>query len=430
MDEAIERDPLPLSKVLFIGAVGVVVVVLGWTILGGSNPTSLSIDSERVSVDQVRIGDFEEYIPVTGNVQPETTVYLDLQEGGIVEQIYIESGTKVRKGDIILGFSNTAVQKNNIDSETRLLENLNQLRNSKISLTEKNLLLKDQLLDLSFSIQELERTFERYELLNSQQNTNLSREKYESTRDQLAYLREKKALLEERIVQESRLRQQQSQQVDDSIERVDRSLAILSQIAESLELRAPIGGFLSSMNAEIGQNFQRGQRIGQIDQLDSFKVAATIDQYYIAKVSTGQEGTFEFGGQSFRLRIEKIYPEVNNDAFQVDLTFAGSGPAGIKRGQSLQIELSLSEAKTTNLVSKGGFYRYTNGRWVYRVSDDGSRAHRVDVVPGRQNPESFEVLEGLSVGDWIVSSSYEAFRDVDELVFEQPLQLTRSLKGS
>ena len=311
-------------------------------------------------------------------------------------------------------------------TETRLLENLDNLRNSKISATQQSLLLKDQLLDLDFRILELKRLFDRHKALNDQQNTNLSREEFEATRDRLHYLIEKKALLEARIEQETILREQQARQIEDSIERGSRSLEMLTQIMESLTLRAPISGYLSSMDAEVGQSFSRGQRVGQIDQLDQFKVTADIDQYYISKVSLDQEGTFGFGGGTNKLRINKIHPEVQEDAsFQVDLEFDGDVPERIKRGQSLQIDLSLSASNTTNLVSKGGYYRHTNGRWVYRVSEDGSRAYRVDLVPGRQNPECFEVLEGLALGDWIVSSSYDGFRDVDELILDPPIHLAQ-----
>jgi HlyD family secretion protein len=421
MDVAIPRKTWTVTRLASFIVIGLVGVILAYLVFrtGGS---SLTIDPDRVAIAEVKVGEFEEYVPITGVVQPKTTVFLDLEEGGIVEHISIESGVFVNRGDLILTFSNTAVQKNNIDSETRLLENLDALRNSRISLTEKALILKDQLLDVNFRISELERTFARYERLRQTESASLPLEQFESVRDQLTYYREKRTLLESRIEQESVLREQQSQQVDDSIGRVNRSLAILGRMFESLELRAPIDGYLSSMNAEIGQNFVRGQRIGQIDQLDSFKVRSNVDQFYISRVTEGLGARFDFGGRNYQLRIGKIYPEVTNSSFQIDLEFAGEVPDGIKRGQSLQIDLSLSESKTTHLVAKGGFYRHTNGRWVYRLDADGASARRVDVVPGRQNPESFEVLDGLEPGDWIISSSYDAYQDVDELSFSSPIR--------
>jgi HlyD family secretion protein len=425
VDELIEKKRFRTDKLIVLAGLVVAVVVL-IVFLPDSDSSSLTVDGTRITIAQVHTGQLEEYVPVTGQVRPKTTVYLDLEEGGIVEKIYTDSGTWVNEGDLILGFSNNAVRKNNIDSETRLLENLNQLRNSKISLTEKDLLLKDQLLDLNYRIVQLQRTFERYSRLQEESNTSLSREQFETTRDELVYLKEKRVLLEERIEQESILRERQSLQVDDSIERVNRSLEILTEIVGSLVLRAPISGYLSSMDAEVGQNFSRGQRVAQIDKLDSFKVTANIDQYYISRVSEGLEGTFQFAGTEHRLRVRKVYSEVDNDAFQVDFEFPGTAPEGIKRGQSLQIDLSLSTPRKANLVSKGGFYRYTNGRWAYRINADGTSADRAELVPGRQNPDSFEVLKGVVPGDWIVSSSYNSFGDVEQLAFEPPVAVTRA----
>jgi len=283
--------------------------------------------------------------------------------------------------------------------------------------------LKDELLDLDYKIVDLEKTFARYEQLirGPTPTLALSREQYENTRDQLAYMKNKRVLLQERIRKETELQEQQSSQIDSSIERVNRNLDLLSKIVESLEVRAPIDGQLSTLNAEVGQGFQRGQRVGQIDQLDSFKVQADIDQYYISTVATGQTGTFEFDGRSYELKVTKVYPEVTKDTFRVDLAFATGIPDGIKRGQTLQIDLRLSESKRTFVVDKGGFYRYTNGRWAYLVASDGSSARRTNIVLGRQNPQSVEVLQGLKAGDSIITSNYDSFNDVDVLAFSQPL---------
>ncbi|HJN49072.1 MAG: HlyD family efflux transporter periplasmic adaptor subunit [Pseudomonadales bacterium] len=421
MDRPIEQKQWPVSRIITYSVTGLLVIGLGYSAISSSGKSRLNVDVARISVSQVSQGEFEEYIPIIGSVQPRTTVYLDLQEGGIVEEVFIASGSWVDKGDVILRFNNTNVQKNTIDSETRILENLNQLRNSKISLTEKNLILKDQLLDLNYRILDLEKDYKRFITLKEQPNTTISQQQFESTKDELEYLKNKRGLLTERIRQESILREQQNRQVDDSIDRVNRSLEVLSRIVDSLEVRAPISGYLSAMRAEIGQSFTKGHRIGQVDRLDVFKVIANIDQFYISKVEVSQQGSFDFDGQQYQLKVIKIYPEVTNDAFQVDMGFAGTVADGIKRGQSLQIDLSLSETNTSTLVTKGGFYRHTNGRWVYRLTDDGSAAYRVAVVPGRQNPKSFEVLEGLETGDWIISSSYDLFRDADELTFSEPI---------
>lgn len=420
MDRAIPKRTWTIRTVTALVAGIGSTALLVYLLLGSATESRLEVDPNRISLSQVITGDFQEYIPITGNVLPHTTVFMDLEEGGIVEQIHVRGGLSVEKGDLILSFSNAAAQKQNIDSEARLLDNLNQLRVSKFDLTQQNLLRQEQRLDLDFQIAELSKTFERYEKLAANANSQLSRDEYEATRDRLDYLREKRELLDERIRQESLLRDEQGKQINDSIERVNSSLQILARIMDSLEVRAPISGHLSSMNAELGQNFQRGQRIGQIDQLDSFKVRADIDQYYISKIAIGQRGSFEFGGRRYELEVSKVYPEVVDSTFQVDMEFVGDITNGIKRGQTLQINLSLSESSKGPLLSKGGFYRYTNGRWVYKLAEDGMSAMRVAVMPGRQNPQVFEVLDGLSEGDWVVTSGYDRFNDSEQLIFTEP----------
>jgi HlyD family secretion protein len=421
MDRPIEKARWSPRRIAGVAFAALVAIMLGLVVADAFGPQRVSVDPEHVTLSQVRQAEFEEYVPINGSVQPTTTVFLDLEEGGIVDKIYVEGGQPIAKGELILSFSNTAAQKQNIETETRLLENLDQLRNSKISLTQSGLILKDQLLDLDYKIRDLEKTFKRYDALMKDSASQLSREQFESTEYQLNYLRNKRELLRERIRRETELQQQQSEQIDLSIERISRNLELLARIVDSLEVRAPIDGHLSMLNAEVGQSFQRGERIGQIDQLDGFKVRGEIDQFYVTKIAVGQRGTFEFGGRAHTLEIFKIYPEVSEDLFQVDMRFVAAVPEGIKRGQTLRIELSLSERSRTKVVSKGAFYRHTRGRWVYVLSSDGQHARRSEVVMGRQNPQLVEVLEGLQLGDWIVTSNYDDFRDVAELAFSKPV---------
>jgi len=423
MDRPIEPKKWTPRRLIVVLGAGLACLGCVAVLIANSGSSQLSVAAERVGITAVSRRAFQEYVPINGNVQPRASVFLDLEEGGIVAKIYLESGNAVAQGDLILSFSNSAAQKQNIEAETRLIDNLNQLRNSKLTLTQSNLILKDQLLDLEYKISELERTFQRFEQLTKAPNAQLSREQFEAVRDQIAYLKEKRTLLIERIRRESELQEQQNTQIDASMRRVNRNLEILARIIDSLEVRAPISGYLSSLNAEIGQSFQRGQRIGQIDRLDTFKVRAGIDQFYVSKVVPGQRGKFEFAGRTYEVAVTKVYPEVVNDVFQADLMFVGGPPDGIKRGQTLQIDLSLGEARTSLVVAKGGFYRHTNGRWIYRVAEDGRSARRVDIVVGRQNPQFVEVLEGLAAGDRVIISSYDSYNDVDELTFSDPIEL-------
>ncbi len=426
MDRPIEKRRSNRKRQLGIALV--VIVSAAYAISSTTGRSALSTPSERIRIAEIERATFEEYIPITGSVQPMTTVYLDLKQGGIVENVLIESGTRVEQGDVILELSNVTLQKQNIDSETRLLENLDRLRNSKRNLTEKRLLLQQDLLDLDHQIEELVRTLQRYEVLIDSATPAISREEYESAMDDLIYLRNKRDLLEMRIAQEAALRDAQITQIDESIVLVNRSLGVLQEIAASLEVRAPISGFLSSMEAEVGQSFANGDRIGRIDQLDSFKVLAGVDQFYISRVQVGQSGKSDFAGQTHELRISKIHPEVTDEYFQVELEFVDGTVNGIKRGQTLMIDLLLSDARVTTIAKKGGFYRETNGRWVYLVDERGETAERVPIVPGRHNPNYFEILEGLDVGDWIITSSYSQYHGADILEFSEPLQLCTTCK--
>jgi len=421
MDRIIKKKKWPLSKLLMIAGAFTAIILIAYLLFSSAGKTRLRVKPDRLTVSRIEQNEFLEYIPINGVVQPVNTVYLDIEEGGRVEEIFVEGGKPINKGDVILRFSNAALQKESINAESRLLDNINQLRNTKISLAEKKLILKDNLLDLSYRIQDLERIYEHNEVLR--EKGNIPEDDYIKTRDQLQYMRDKRELLKERIRQEDILRQQQLAQVDESISRVNRSLKIMEDILGSLEVRAPISGHLSTLKAEIGESIRKGQRIGQIDVLDDFQVRAKIDQYYISKVSTGLTGHFDFNGETHQLKIQKIYPEVINDVFEMDMSFENQAPEGIKRGQTLQIDLSLGDPKTCLVVAKGGFYQETGGQWVYLVSEDRQTACRTNIRLGRQNPRYLEVLEGLKVNDWVITSGYDTFNKVDELQFDEPLML-------
>jgi HlyD family secretion protein len=270
----------------------------------------------------------------------------------------------------------------------------------------------------------LEDKFRRYGALGEKSGV-LSEEELKTVRDELEYKRKKKELLEERIRQEDQLSQTQLEQTNKSVDRLNRSLDLLAKTVESMDVRAPISGYLSSIDADIGQNIGPGKRIGQIDLLDKLKLRAGIDQYYIAKVQVGTKGKFSLEGISYTVEVQKIYPEVKDDKFTVDLTFTGEIPGAIKRGQTLTVELDFSESGKSLVVSKGGFYNQTNGRWVYLLSEDRLSAIRTNIRTGRQNPRDIEVLEGLREGDWVISSGYDSFNEVDSLIFPQSVHLEK-----
>jgi HlyD family secretion protein len=400
----------------------IVIASLAYLYASRSGKSRLKVDPGRLTFSKVGHGEFREYFPFDATVVPVTSVYLDIETGGRVEQIFAEGGKFIQKGDLILRFSNASLQRNSIDTESRLLETLDIQRNTMFSLEQNKLVHKENLLNFSYQISDLERKFRRLQELGEKSNI-ISEEEYQRLKDELTYRKNQKLLLEERIRQEEKLSQIQLEQANKAIERLNISRDLLAKTVESLDLRAPISGYLSSIEAEVGQNIGPGKRIGQIDLLDQLKLRAGIDQYYIAKVVQGTRGKFSLEGVSYEVEIQKIYPEVKDDKFTVDMAFVGEMPKGIKRGQTVTVELDFSESGKSLVVSKGGFYNTTNGRWVYLISEDRLSAYRTNIRTGRQNPRDVEVLEGLREGDWIISSGYDSFNEVDTLVFSQPVQL-------
>jgi HlyD family secretion protein len=422
MDRLLEKKRRRLP--LLILAIGLLVTALAYAAFDRTITSRLSIDPNRVTTATVEEGAFSEYYPFDGTVEPVTTVFLDIEEGGRVDEIFVDGGEYVEKGDPILRFSNAALQRNAIDTETRLLENLNALRNTQLSLEQNALLRKEALLDLDQEISGLEKLYARYQaLMSSKSQTDgvLSREVFEKTGDNLAYAREKRRLLEQRIERESVLTRQQLAHADRSIERLNLSLDLLHRTIDSLNVRAPISGFLSNVNAQVGQNINRGQRIGQIDQLEKYKLRVRVDQYYISRVQVGTTGRFTLEGHTYSVLVDKIYPEIVDNVFLVDMTFEGAAATGLRRGQSLIVEMTFSQPTKSLMLARSGFQQ-SGGRWVYRISDDGRSARRTAIRLGRQNPRYVEVLDGLGAGDWIVSSSYEGFNEVEQLTFNEPLR--------
>jgi HlyD family secretion protein len=307
----------------------------------------------------------------------------------------------------------------------RLMENLDRQQNTQFARTSNKLMMRESLQDLEYQILDLEKRYRRYKALTEQKTNDLSREQFEAVRDELAYRKNRRDLLKERIRIEDQLSEQQLELANKSIDRINVSLDLLNQIAASMDVRAPISGHLSSISAEIGQNILPGQRIGQIDLLDKFKLRVEIDQYYLNRVEIGTKGKLELNGKTYAVTVKKIYPEVLNNIFNVDMTFIDEPPTGLKRGQELTVELSFGEPSQSLMVSKGGFYQQTSGRWVYLITAEGKSAVRTDIRLGRQNPRHVEVLEGLHEGDWVITSGYDSFNGVDELIFNEALELER-----
>jgi HlyD family secretion protein len=418
MDRRIERKRITPGRIALAAGLGLGLMAVVFVVTR-SGATSLRLDPARLTASTVGHGEFRDYYPVDGRVEPATTVYLDVEQGGRVDEILVAGGHPIAKGELIMRLSNANLQRSAIETETRLIENLDLLRNTQLARTQSSLLLKDALLDLEHQIIEIENRYARYQRLADQGS--IARAEIESTRNELDRLTRKRELLKQRMEREEVLGRNQLVQANESIERVTLSLDLLHRIVDSLDVRAPIDGFLSSIDAEVGENIAPGRRIGQIDQLDAFKLRAKIDQFYLARVEVGTPGKVELEGKTFGVAVKRVYPEIVGDAFTVDLDFPAGAPPGLRRGQRLTIELSFGASTQALLVERGGFMQNSGGRWVYLISEDGRSARRVPVRFGRQNPRYVEVLEGLRPDDRILTSSYSTFNEVDELEFTEPI---------
>lgn len=421
MDRVIEKQSRSHLQWVLIGVAVLAAVLIVWQVIAKAGSSRLRVDATRLTTAVVETGQFREYYPFDGTVEPATTVYLDVEQGGRVEEILAEGGKEVRQGELILRFANAQAQRTAIETESRLLESLDQQRNTEFNRATSSLIRQDQLLELDHQILDVENRHRRYEALMRSPNSPISKADYETTRDQLKFLKEKRELLAERIHQEEILSSNQLKLAKESIVRLNESMTLLNRIVQALEVRAPISGHLSTISAEVGQNINAGQRIGQIDVLDGYKIRTRIDQTYITRVQPGTTGHVTLEGRNWEVTVQKVYPEVRQNVFEADVVFAGELPVSLRRGQTVTVELSFSSPTESLMVAKGSFYQHTGGRWVYLVSEDGWTARRMDVVLGRQNPRQVEVKEGLRAGDRIVASGYDSYNDVDELRFSEAL---------
>lgn len=394
-------------------------VVVAAVVIGAVNTgrgTRLRVAGERLRIDTVQRGAFQEYIPVIGAVIPITTHYLDAVEGGRVEEVYREAGSFVEKGDPILMLANTNLLLDVMYREAELVQQSNNLRNTRITMEQNRLRMRRELLDIGHDIAKQRRVTDN--LTELRKSDLVARQEYEEACEELQYLTAKRELLIATQRQDSLYREVQIVQLEESLRRMQENLKIIKQNMENLVIRAPISGQLTALNAEVGESKAKGERLGQVDVLDGFKVRAAIDEYYITRISPGQTGTFEFAGQVFQLVIAKVYPQVVSGRFEIDLVFSGAEPEEIRRGQTFHIRLELGEPSEATLVAVGGYLQASGGNWVYVVDESGDTARKREIVLGRRNPQYCEVLSGLEPGEEVITSSYESFNDADQLVLQ------------
>jgi len=387
-----------------------------YSFLFADKRSKVKVDSEKITIGEVKFGTFQDFIPVTGNVQPIETRYLDAIEGGIIQSINKETGEILEKGDVILKLSNTSLELSVLSQEAALYESINRSSDTRLSINQNDLNQQAQLAEIKYQIELLKPQYERYKQLYKKNL--ISKREFEEVEEQYKYYMKRQELTYASYRQDSLARSSQISRIDQSQRRMMQSLEGVGRILENLVIRSPINGQLATPDLEIGQSINPGERIGQIDVLDSFKVRVRIDELYLPRTERGLKGTFTLAGDEYELVITKIYPTITDGRFEVDMEFTGEQPDGIKRGQSVRIRLELGNSAQALLLPVGGFYKDTGGNWVYVLEGDGARAVRKDIRLGRKNPEYFEVTDGLEPGDRVITSSYDHFGDNEVLLLK------------
>ncbi len=416
MDKKLEKKSWTWQKIVLL-AVGVGAVgFFAFTMYKDAGKSKLNVQAERLQTDTIHEGVFQEFIPVTGIVQPIKTVFIDAVEGGRIEEKFVEDGAMVRQGQSILRLSNPDLQLNYLNQEANTVSQINQIRNTSLLMEQQSLSLREQALDVDYQIDLFgKRTQRNAELY---QGKVIARVDKEETEDQFEHLQRRKDMLAKTIAKDSLFHLLQQDQMNNSLDLMKRNLGIARQSLDNLIVKAPIDGQLSGLNSELGELINQGENIAQIDDLQNFKIRARIDEFYISRIFNEQQGSFLFDGKTYQLKIKKIYPQVANGAFEADLVFVGDTPKSIKRGQTLSIKLELSAEEKALLLARGSFYQKTGGNWIYVLAPGTNVARKRDIKLRRQNPNFYEVIEGLAPGDIVVTSSYDNFGDKDELILK------------
>ena len=416
MDRPIEKKFWSARRItwLVIGAVMTLAPLFVFVLADHS--VRLNVQRERITVSTVARGPFQEYISLRGSVAPIKTIFLDAVEGGRVEKIFLEEGSIVEQGDSILQLSNPDLELNVMNQEANLFEQLNDFQNIRINLDQQTITRQNQLIEIEHSLQTAERDFTRDNKLIEKDL--VPRQDYEKSREDVAYWRTRRDFMIKTLEQDSLYRIGQIAQLETSVERLRMNLEAVKRNLDNLTLRAPVSGQLTLLDAEIGELKSKGQRLGQIDVMSGYKVRASIDEFYIARVIRGQEADCELSGSGYGLTVQKVYPEVREGKFEVDMDFTGQVPDGIRVGQSIQCKLALGGLSEAGLLPKGGFYQGSGGNWVFVVDRSGEYAVRRPIKIGRQNIEFFEVLEGLEPGEQVVTSSYDNYMQIEKLIIK------------
>ena len=379
------------------------------------NNKTLRVDKDALTVSTAVKGEFNDYIRVSGRVQPMTTIQLSLQEGGIVEKIFIEEGSPVKAGDAILVLSNDNLDLQILNSEAELAEKENILRNTQIQMEQQKLDVRQNVLEYGTNVDRLRRAYEQQKALY--EDKLIAKEEYLKAEEDYKLALQKYDLIRERSKQDSLYRGTQINRMEESLENMQLNMQMIRKRKSSLIVKAPIDGELGLLDVVLGQSIISGTKIGQINSVGTYKVEALIDEHYIDRVTAGLEATFERQGDTFSTVIRKVYPEVRDGKFKADFKFDGEQPDNIRAGQTYYLNLQLGQPEEAVIIPRGTFYQKTGGKWIYVVNKDVNKAVRREIRIGRQNPQYYEVLEGLEPGEKVITSGYDTFGDSDVLVF-------------
>lgn len=417
MDRVIEKKKWNTKRILTIVGITAIVILIGLAVYSTSGGSKLNVEAERISISEVKKGTFQETIPVNGVVLPQTTIYLDAVEGGRVEEKLVEDGAMVIKGQPILRLSNTDLELSLVNQQTAVYNLLTQMQIAKNAAQQNTMQKMNQKTDVENAYKEAKRVYDLNKYLYEQKAIGL--QEFKQAENTYNYNVARMKLTDDIVKQDDISNAQQVSQAVQSAKGSQNALNVMRKKVGDLIVRAPVSGQLTSLDVEIGQSKNKGERLGQIDIISGYKVRVDVDEHYISRVFIGLMGQATISGKDYSLKITKVYTQVNNGRFQVDMLFEDNVPEGIRRGQTLQIRLALSDATQALLLSKGGFFQQSGGNWVYKLSEDGNKAYKVDVQLGRQNPDYYEVLNGLQPGDKVVTSSYENYTNMEELLIKK-----------
>lgn len=392
---------------------GVLVIFIAWLLLR-DNSATLRVNSQTIAVEKVKLGEFNDYVRVTGQVLPISTVQLSPLEIGIVEEIVVEEGSSVKRGDVIAVLSNNTLNLSILDSEAQLAEKQNFLRNTQITMEQEKLSLKQERLQVELDVRRKLRSFEQQDKLYQQKMA--AKEDWLIAKEDYELAVSQRDLILDRQVQDSIYRTLQLEQMEESLDNMRRNMEMVRQRVENLNVKSPIDGELGLLDVVLGQSVSSGQKIGQVNDLSNFKIEAQINEHYIDRVMTGLSAAFERSGETFETTLRKVYPEVREGQFRAEFKFTGERPENIRSGQTYYLNLQLGEPAEAIIIPRGSFYQSTGGNWIFVVNEEDGKAYKRQIKIGRQNPQYYEVIEGLTAGEKVITSSYEQFGENETLL--------------